>query len=48
MSSLVEQIKAKAKADAEVAAAAAAAQKIADERAEELSLLREIRDSLKK
>ena len=39
---------AKAKADAEAAAAAVAAQKIADERAEELSLLREIRDSLKK
>ena len=36
---------AKAQADAD---AAAAAQKIADERAEELALLREIRDSLKK
>ncbi len=39
---------AKAKADAAAAEAAAAAKKIADERAEELSLLREIRDSLKK
>ncbi len=39
---------AKAAADAAAAAAAEDAKKIADERAEELSLLREIRDSLKK
>ena len=39
---------AKEKADAAAAAAAAAQKKIEDERAEELALLREIRDSLKK
>lgn len=39
---------AKEKADAEAAAAAAATKKREDERAEELALLREIRDSLKK
>jgi len=39
---------AKVKADAAAAEAAAAQKKIEDERAEELALLREIRDSLKK
>ena len=39
---------AKAKADAAAEAAAAAQKKLEDERAEELALLREIRDALKK
>ncbi len=43
-----EKAKADAEAKAKEEAAAAAAQKIAEERAEELALLRDIRDSLKK